>query len=86
MSNGLNKYIDLNQKFVNNALIDMIESASIPSDLKNSMLYSIEAGGKRIRPILMIASAEAFGGKKEDVLPLAMALEMIHTYSLIHDD
>ncbi|MRH43172.1 polyprenyl synthetase family protein [Aquibacillus halophilus] len=50
------------------------------------MLYSIEAGGKRLRPILMMASAESFGGNYQSVLPIAIALEMVHTYSLIHDD
>lgn len=79
-------YIESNQTFVNEAMIKEIELSPIPKRLKSSMLYSIKAGGKRIRPILMIASAEAFGGKKEDVLPAAIALEMIHTYSLIHDD
>jgi len=48
--------------------------------------YSLLAGGKRIRPILCMAAAEAVGGKAEAVLPAACALEMIHTYSLIHDD
>ena len=50
------------------------------------MNYSLFAGGKRLRPILCIASSEAVGGNEEDVLPVACALEMIHTYSLIHDD
>lgn len=82
----LSDYIASSQLFVNQAIIQTIEDMQIPSTLKNSMLYSIKAGGKRIRPILMIASAEAFGGKKEDVLQVAIALELIHTYSLIHDD
>ena len=50
------------------------------------MKYSLMAGGKRIRPVLCIAAAEAVGGKADDVLPVACAIEMIHTYSLIHDD
>ena len=83
---NLTDYIESNQTFVNEAMIKEIKLSPIPERLKNSMLYSINAGGKRIRPILMIASAEAFGGQKEDVLPAAIALEMIHTYSLIHDD
>ncbi len=82
----LSDYIESNQIFVNQAIIKTIEDMQIPTTLKNSMLYSIKAGGKRIRPILMIASTEAFDGKKEDVLPVAIALELIHTYSLIHDD
>lgn len=54
--------------------------------LKESMKYSLFAGGKRLRPILCIAGAEAVGGNYKDVLPVACALEFIHTYSLIHDD
>jgi geranylgeranyl diphosphate synthase type II len=50
------------------------------------MRYSVFAGGKRIRPVLMIAACEAVGGDAERVLPAACAMEMIHTYSLIHDD
>jgi len=50
------------------------------------MRYSLFAGGKRLRPILCLAATEIVGGKKETALPVACALEMIHTYSLIHDD
>lgn len=86
MNFNFRNYLEANLEFINHSLIESIEKLSIPSTLKASMLYSIKAGGKRIRPILMIASAEAFGGKKEDVLPAAIALELVHTYSLIHDD
>lgn len=54
--------------------------------LSESMRYSLLGGGKRIRPVLALASGAALGGKPEDILPAACALEMIHTYSLIHDD
>ena len=50
------------------------------------MLYSILAGGKRLRPVLLIAAAEAVGGNRQDILPFAVATEYIHTYTLIHDD
>jgi len=50
------------------------------------MRYSILAGGKRLRPVLVIAGAELCGGKADDVMPTACAMELIHTYSLIHDD
>src|SRR4051794_41942175 len=50
------------------------------------MRYSLLAGGKRIRPVLALATAHAIGMNTEHVLPLAAALELIHTYSLIHDD
>jgi geranylgeranyl diphosphate synthase type II len=54
--------------------------------LDDAMRYSLLAGGKRIRPVLALATARATGHEIEDVLPLAAALELIHTYSLIHDD
>ena len=54
--------------------------------LEEAMRYSLLAGGKRIRPVLSLATAEALNRAPEDVLPLAAAIEMIHTYSLIHDD
>ncbi len=54
--------------------------------LFSAMKYSLFAGGKRLRPILCMAGAEAVGGDPDDVLPVACALELIHTYSLIHDD
>ncbi len=54
--------------------------------LAESMEYSLAAGGKRLRPLLMGASYEIFGGKARDILPAACALEMVHTYSLVHDD
>ena len=54
--------------------------------LNEAMRYSLLAGGKRIRPVLALATAEALGRDPDEVMPLALALEMIHTYSLIHDD
>src|SRR5919198_2738659 len=54
--------------------------------LQEAMRYSLLAGGKRTRPVLCLATAEALGHEHEEVLPLAAAMEMIHTYSLIHDD
>ena len=57
-----------------------------PSSVHRAMRYSVMAGGKRLRPILVIAGAEAVGGKAESVMPTACALELVHTYSLIHDD
>jgi len=57
-----------------------------PETLHKAMRYSVFAGGKRLRPVLVIAGAEAVGGTAERVMPTACALEMIHTYSLVHDD
>jgi geranylgeranyl diphosphate synthase type II len=58
----------------------------LPFNLHRAMRYSVFAGGKRVRPILMLAACEAVGGTVDQALPAACALEMIHTYSLIHDD
>jgi geranylgeranyl diphosphate synthase type II len=57
-----------------------------PSTIHRAMRYSIFAGGKRVRPILTLAAGESVGGTREVLLPLGSAIEMIHTYSLIHDD
>jgi geranylgeranyl diphosphate synthase type II len=59
---------------------------TFPRPLYEAMRYSLFAGGKRIRPAFVVAGAEAVGGQLESALPFAAALEMIHTYSLIHDD
>jgi geranylgeranyl diphosphate synthase, type II len=58
----------------------------IPPLLKEAMRYSLLAGGKRLRPVLVLATVEALGGEETAALPFACAIEMIHTYSLIHDD
>ena len=54
--------------------------------LKDAMSYSLLSGGKRIRPVLVLEICKLFGGTAEDALPFACGLEMVHTYSLIHDD
>lgn len=61
-----------------------VDSKSIT--LYNSMLYSLEAGGKRLRPVLLLATCELLGMEAKEALPYACAVEYIHTYSLIHDD
>ncbi len=58
----------------------------MPYSIHKAMRYSIFAGGKRVRPVLMLAACEAVGGIIEKAMPAACAMEMIHTYSLIHDD
>jgi len=74
------------------ALVDTALERHLPSEaappltIHRAMRYSVMAGGKRLRPILVIAGAEAVGGAATMVMPTACALEMIHTYSLIHDD
>lgn len=57
-----------------------------PARLHEAMRYSLEAGGKRLRPVLVLATAERFGVRDDRALPAAVAIECIHTYSLIHDD
>ena len=57
-----------------------------PDELREAMHYSLMAGGKRLRPTLVLLAAEACGANPQDALPAACAVEMIHTYSLIHDD
>ena len=61
-------------------------SAAHPEQLHKAMRYSVMAGGKRIRPALVLTSGEAMGAKTQELMPAACAIEMIHTYSLIHDD
>ncbi len=58
----------------------------IPERLTEAMSYSLTAGGKRLRPVMLLAACEMAGGDAEEAMPFACALEMIHTYSLIHDD
>jgi geranylgeranyl diphosphate synthase type II len=72
---------------VNRELERVIPSATRkPATIHRAMRYSLFAGGKRIRPAVCVAAADACGGRRENVLPLAAAVECIHTYSLIHDD
>ena len=69
------------------ALGPMLESlGAIPDRLLEAMHYSLLAGGKRLRPVMLLAACEMAGGDAETALPFACAREMIHTYSLIHDD
>ncbi len=80
--------IQSGQNFFNEKLKTFLESflRKAPSALKKSIQYSLLGGGKRIRPLLTFGIAEAFGWQKDLVLNWAIAVEMIHTYSLIHDD
>ncbi len=57
-----------------------------PKNLTQAMRYAVLSGGKRVRPILVLAAAEAVGGDEKKVMPAACAIEMIHSYSLVHDD
>ncbi len=83
---NLESYLKSKKSEVESALTRSLSDETIPATLKKSMEYSLSAGGKRLRPILVIAGAEAVGGAARNVMPIALALEMIHTFSLIHDD
>ena len=75
------------QALVEQALSDELAKTDIlDNTLRESMSYSLMAGGKRLRPVLLMAAADAVGADGTKFLPVACALEMIHTYSLIHDD
>jgi geranylgeranyl diphosphate synthase type II len=84
---NLKSYLINRQKLIDTALDGYLPKANRkPGTLHRAMRYSLFAGGKRLRPILCLAAAEACRGKINDALPLACALECIHTYSLVHDD
>jgi geranylgeranyl diphosphate synthase type II len=83
----LKRYLADRQQQVDRALDRFLPKATVPpATLHKAMRYSLFAGGKRLRPILCLAAAEACGGKTTAALPHACAMECIHTYSLIHDD
>jgi len=83
----LEEYLKTKQERVDGALGEYLPKRDgFSSEISESMRYTLFAGGKRIRPVLCMASAEAVGGREDMVLPIACAIEMIHTYSLIHDD
>jgi geranylgeranyl diphosphate synthase type II len=82
----LKNYINAGSRIINDGLEKMLQQLQQGETITQAMRYSLMAGGKRIRPVLCLAAAEAVDGKPEDVLTAACALEIIHTYSLIHDD
>jgi len=80
-------YLKRRQRLIDGALERWVPGENeFPPLVHQAMRYSLFAGGKRLRPILALAAAEAVGGRMVDALPLACSLELIHTYSLIHDD
>ena len=81
------QYLSKGREFIDAAICGYLpKESTYPESIHKSMLYSILAGGKRLRPILVIAAAEAVGGNRHNILPFAVAAEFIHTYTLIHDD
>ena len=84
---NLKKYLRTRQKVIDRALDRYLpKTRTKPFTLHEAMRYSLFAGGKRLRPILCLAAAEACRGNVDTALPLACAVECIHTYSLVHDD
>ncbi|HHW37161.1 MAG TPA: polyprenyl synthetase family protein [Bacillales bacterium] len=86
MTKLLSNYLKEKKQWVDTSLPSYIEKIEAPEIIKESMIYSLNAGGKRLRPILLFATLHAFGKDEKLGLDVACALEMIHTYSLIHDD
>ncbi|KRU16245.1 farnesyl-diphosphate synthase [Bacillus pumilus] len=86
MTSNLNEFLTTRKQAIEDYLFTYVQELTIPEDLKSSMLYSIKAGGKRLRPVLVLALLNAYGKNEEDGIPVGCAVEMIHTYSLIHDD
>ncbi|MCC7518143.1 MAG: polyprenyl synthetase family protein [Verrucomicrobiae bacterium] len=87
MREPLDAYLASRCRRVDLALDRFLPKAFVrPRTLHKAMRYSLFAGGKRLRPVLCLAAAEACGGREADAMPLACAVECIHTYSLIHDD
>lgn len=74
------------QDFINSELEKLMNIKNAPQKIEDAMKYSLFAGGKRIRPVLMLSVCKAQGGSMNDALPFACSMELIHTYSLIHDD
>nr|WP_246021419.1 farnesyl diphosphate synthase [Paenibacillus lentus] len=84
---AITPYLDEISVLITSHLQQVLPAAwEVPARLKEAMNYSLMAGGKRLRPLLVIAAAEALQGSREAAIPVACAVEMVHTYSLIHDD
>lgn len=81
-----NNELSKKQDIILDYLEGMFEVKDVPENILRSMNYSLFAGGKRIRPVLALSICEALGGNSKDILPFGCAIELIHTYSLIHDD
>ena len=83
---NLDAFLATSTASVNRALDHFLPSETTkPATIHKAMRYSLFAGGKRMRPALVLAAAAACGGREKDALPLECAVECIHTYSLVHD-
>ncbi len=83
---NLKAYLEEVRVQTEKALEQAMRSPVSSPRLREAMMYSLQAGGKRVRPALAFAACEAVGGDRKNAFPIAVGLEMIHTYSLIHDD
>ena len=86
MHKELQRFITEKLPIIDAKLNSLLAATNVSETLKSSMAYSINAGGKRIRPLLVLATLEDLGAESEDALTVACAAELLHTYSLIHDD
>lgn len=86
MPNKLDQFNEANIPKIDDMLHKLLAGHNTPERLQSSMAYSVDAGGKRIRPLLVLATLEDLGVESKDALKVAAAVELIHTYSLIHDD
>ncbi|SFP23591.1 polyprenyl synthetase family protein [Salibacterium halotolerans] len=82
----LKQFMDIHKKEIDERMPSYIERMEGPGTLKEAMVYSVQAGGKRVRPLLMLAAVSAFRPVEEQDYQAACSVEMVHTYSLIHDD
>lgn len=86
MNEPLKYFIESNTPQIEETMFALVEQIDAPADLKESMLYSLKAGGKRIRPLFVLAVLELYRENLQDGLIVGSVIEIIHTYSLIHDD
>src|SRR5213594_473363 len=86
LTEDLRQYLHTKQALVEDHLRQILADLQCPADLARAMRYSLLPPGKRLRPMLVFLACEACGGSDSQALPAACAVEMVHTYSLIHDD
>lgn len=86
MTIAFDTFLKESKTFVEEKLVSYANELQCPNVLREAMAYSLEAGGKRLRPLLVFATLQAFGKERNLGVGAACALEMIHTYSLVHDD
>lgn len=86
MNESLKYFIESNTPQIEETMFALVEKIEAPANLKDSMLYSLKAGGKRIRPLFVVAVLELYRQHLQDGFTVGAVIEIIHTYSLIHDD